>query len=77
MRMRNLRSLGLQRIDNMYSEKPKLHARQGLWKPGDLKSISLDVTSKCNMSCPHCYARTFRNRKLVDLDVLKKALDEL
>jgi len=61
----------------MYSEKPKLYARQRLWKPGDLKSISLDVTSKCNMSCPHCYARTFRNRKPVGLDVLKKALDEL
>ncbi len=61
----------------MYSEKPKLHARQKLWKEGNLKSISLDITSKCNMNCCHCYAKTFRNVNQVGLDVLKKALEEL
>ncbi len=61
----------------MYSEKLKLHARQKLWRPSNLKTISFDVTSKCNMRCPHCYAETFANVEPIGLDVLKKALDEL
>ena len=61
----------------MYSEKPKLHTREKVWKLGNLKSISLDVTSRCNMNCNHCYAKTFRDVKPIELDILKKALEEL
>ena len=61
----------------MYSEKPKLHRRGKLYKQGNLRAISLDVTPKCNMSCPHCYAETFVHAKPIELDILQKALDEL
>lgn len=60
----------------MYSEKTKLHERQKKHKPGDLRTLALDVTHRCNMECPHCYAETFRQAVPVDLSVLQKALDE-
>ena len=60
----------------MYSEKLKLHERQRLHKPGNLRTISLDVTARCNMKCPHCYAETFVNVKPIDLNILQRALDE-
>ena len=60
----------------MYSEKPKLHQRQKEHKPGNLRTIALDVTPICNMRCPRCYAETFRQVKPVELSVLQKALDE-
>ena len=60
----------------MYSEKPKLHERQRLHEPGSLRSISLDVTPRCNMNCPHCYAATFSQVKPIELDILERALDE-
>ncbi len=61
----------------MYSEKPKLYAREKLYNKLELKSISLDVTSRCNMECSHCYAKTFAKVEPIGLDILKKALDEL
>lgn len=60
----------------MYSEKPKLHARQKAHRNGNLRIIALDVTPICGMKCSHCYAETFAHTKAVELDVLKKALDE-
>jgi MoaA/NifB/PqqE/SkfB family radical SAM enzyme len=60
----------------MYADKSKLHERQRLYKPGELKSIALDVTPKCDMGCSHCYAETFFEVNPIELNVLKKALDE-
>lgn len=60
----------------MYALKSKLHERQKKHKPGNLRTIALDVTPKCNMKCPHCYAETFVNVDPMDLSVLAKALDE-
>ena len=60
----------------MYSKKAKLHERERLYKPGNLRAISLDVTPRCNMKCPHCYAETFSKVKPIELDILQKALDE-
>lgn len=60
----------------MYAEKDRLHEREKKHRAGDLRSIALDVTGKCNMRCRFCYAETFANREPVELDVLGKALDE-
>ena len=60
----------------MYKLKPKLHEREKVYKPGSLRSIALDVTNKCNMQCRFCYAESFAKKELVELDVLKLALDE-
>lgn len=60
----------------MYAEKLKLHERQRLHKPGQLRSIALDVTPVCDMGCSHCYAETFYTVKPIELDIFKKALDE-
>lgn len=60
----------------MYSRKPKLHERQRVYKSGNLRTIALDVTPRCNMKCPHCYAETFASVQPVDLKVLHKALNE-
>ncbi len=60
----------------MYSVKNKLHGRKKAYKPGNLRTIALDVTPKCNMKCHHCYAETFVKVKPIELDILKKALDE-
>lgn len=60
----------------MYTLKKKLHLREKEYKPGNLHSIALDVTGKCNMHCRFCYAETFSHTEPVPLDILKKALDE-
>ncbi len=60
----------------MYAQKTKLHERQRRHRPGRLRTIALDVTSKCNMACPHCYADTFRDEDQLDLDVLGRTLEE-
>lgn len=60
----------------MYSEKPKLHARQKAHRPGTLRTIALDVTPRCNMKCAHCYAETFSRVEPVPLAILARALDE-
>lgn len=61
----------------MYSEKTKLHERQAKYQPGNLRTIAIDVTAKCNMRCSHCYAETFVNAVPVDLNALEHTLDEL
>lgn len=61
----------------MYSEKPKLHERNQLHKPGTLRTISLDVTSLCNMKCSHCYAEPFMNAIPAELELFRKATSEL
>ena len=61
----------------MYSEKPKLHRKQREHKHGELRTIVLDTTSRCNMRCPHCYNEPFAGVKAVDLPVLQGAIDEL
>lgn len=60
----------------MYNLKPKLHEREKLWKPGNLRSIALDVTGKCNMKCKFCYAETFSKKKPISLEILKPVLKE-
>lgn len=60
----------------MYKNKPKLHARQRLQVPGDLRTIALDVTPRCNMKCSHCYAETFAHVEPIELEHLQRALDE-
>lgn len=60
----------------MYALKPKLHERQRRQRGGDLRTIALDITPRCNMQCPHCYAETFVNVEPVPLDILQHALDE-
>lgn len=60
----------------VYSEKPLLHKRQAEYKAGALRTVAIDVTPKCNMTCDHCYAETFRKPAAVDLDILLGALDE-
>lgn len=60
----------------MYKDKPKLHARQKAQRPGQLRTIALDVTPRCNMKCAHCYAETFVNVEPLDLQVLQGALDQ-
>lgn len=60
----------------MYSEKKLLHVRQKEYMPGNLRTIAFDVTSKCNLKCPHCYADTFSNVEHIDISVLEKAFNE-
>ena len=60
----------------MYSEKPWLWRRQSHHRLGSLRTISLDVTARCNMNCPRCYASTFRAAKPVGLDILRQFFDE-
>lgn len=61
---------------NMYRLKKRLHEREKAYKLGDLRSIALDVTNKCNMNCRFCYADTFAQKEPIALDILKNALDE-
>lgn len=60
----------------MYTLKTKLHQREKEYKPGNLRTIALDVTGKCNMRCEFCYAETFSQKKPVEFEVLRKALEE-
>lgn len=60
----------------MYAEKPLLHDRQKRHRPGNLRTIALDVTSRCNMACSHCYAETFNRVDMVDTGTLGRALEE-
>jgi len=60
----------------VYKDKPKLHARQRAHKPGQLRTIALDVTPRCNMKCSHCYAETFVNVEPLNLDLMNRALDQ-
>jgi len=60
----------------MYGLKTKLHEREKAYRSGNLRSIALDVTNKCNMNCRFCYADTFARKEPISLDILKKALDE-
>lgn len=61
----------------MYAEKAKLHKRQQEYVSGNLRTIALDVTPKCNMKCSHCYAETFARTTPVGPATLKSALEEL
>lgn len=60
----------------MYAMKNKLHERERAHREGDLRTIALDVTGKCNMHCKFCYAETFAKKEPIALDILQKALDE-
>lgn len=63
----------------MYQEKIQLHKRQERFRqyPNNLRTVALDITSKCNLHCPHCYASPFTNKVSdIDLDTLKQTLDE-
>ncbi len=60
----------------MYAKKPKLHKRQRAHKSGNLRTISIDVTSLCNMKCACCYADTFAYVEPVELSILCRAMNE-
>jgi len=60
----------------MYSEKPLLHLRQKAHRQGNLRTIALDVTPKCNMTCPKCYAETFAKKDPIEIGLLMPALEE-
>lgn len=60
----------------MFEEKHLLHERQRKHTPDHLRTIALDVTNKCNMSCAHCYAATFRDVPDIELKWIKKFADE-
>jgi MoaA/NifB/PqqE/SkfB family radical SAM enzyme len=60
----------------VYAEKKLLQKRQKEYRSGNLRTIALDVTSRCNLKCPHCYAETFSNVEPVDLSLLQKVFDE-
>lgn len=60
----------------MYQEKPLLHKRQKAYQKGQLRTIALDVTTKCNMNCDHCYADTFAAAEQLDLAYFKPVFDE-
>lgn len=60
----------------MYKNKPKLHALQAAHKAGEFRTLSVDVTSRCNMKCPHCYAEPFKNRPDADLETMCAAIRE-
>ncbi|MGB0581094.1 MAG: radical SAM/SPASM domain-containing protein, partial [Limisphaerales bacterium] len=61
----------------MYSEKPNLHQRQKRHQPGQLRTVALDTTFRCNLNCPHCYAFPFINKvEAIDMELLKPALEE-
>jgi MoaA/NifB/PqqE/SkfB family radical SAM enzyme len=60
----------------MYKDKPLLHRRQKAHRPGMLRTVAFDVTSRCNMTCSHCYAETFNKVDMVELSDLKRVFDE-
>lgn len=60
----------------MYALKTKLHERQKNYKEGNLQTLVLDVTNKCNMHCKFCYAETFGQKEPISLEILQRALDE-
>ena len=60
----------------MYSNKPLLHERQKAYRSGTLRTVTLDVTSKCNMKCSKCYAETFVGREPLGLAQLGEVLRE-
>lgn len=61
---------------SVYSEKPALHRRQKAHQPGQLRTIALDVTAKCNMACPKCYAETFVGKAPLSTADLIDALEQ-
>lgn len=61
----------------MYKDKHRLHLRQKFHKKSNIKTISLDVTAKCNMNCSHCYAEPFLNIAPFDLEDFKTTSREL
>lgn len=61
----------------MYNDKVKLHQREKKHKQGSLRTISIDVTPVCNMSCSHCYADTFMQNEPFNLIAFEKTVDEL
>ena len=60
----------------MYSEKKGLHARQRAHTEGNLRTIAVDVTNKCNMNCAHCYAEPFSKVEPVPEEHLAPFFDE-
>ncbi|MBF0177182.1 MAG: radical SAM protein [Magnetococcales bacterium] len=60
----------------MYALKPQLHERHRQHKRGTMRTMALDITSRCNMNCPKCYAETFRDVPEIDIDILAKTFDE-
>ncbi|NDV22108.1 radical SAM/SPASM domain-containing protein [Desulfovibrio sp. JC022] len=60
----------------MFQDKYLLHERQAHNSPEKLRTIALDVTNRCNMSCSHCYASVFKHQPDVDLDFLRRFTQE-
>ncbi|TIH12898.1 radical SAM protein [Marinifilum sp. JC120] len=60
----------------MFQDKYLLHKRQANNTSDRLRTIALDVTNRCNMSCSHCYASVFKQQPDVDLEYLRKFTQE-
>ncbi|WP_320174871.1 radical SAM protein [Maridesulfovibrio sp.] len=60
----------------MFEDKYLLHERQANNTPDRLRTIALDVTNRCNMSCSHCYASVFKQQPDVDLEYLRRVTRE-
>ncbi|MCX5794106.1 MAG: radical SAM protein [Elusimicrobia bacterium] len=56
--------------------KKKLHERERHRLPGTLRTIVLDVTPRCDMRCPHCYAETFSDVEPIAIEILQRALEQ-
>lgn len=61
----------------MYEDKPLLHKRQYAYESKMMRTMTIDVTPKCNMECKHCYATPVMRNAPVGLSVMKRTLDEL
>lgn len=60
----------------MFTQKAKLHQKEKNRRSSDLKTLVIDVTPKCNMSCRHCYASTFEGTEQIELSYLISTLQE-
>lgn len=61
----------------LFMLKKKLQEHVEKYMSGNLRSISLDVTNRCNMNCSHCYAKTFFKTTPISLEALRNGLNEL
>ncbi|MGD2093049.1 MAG: radical SAM protein [Candidatus Aminicenantes bacterium] len=55
---------------------PKLNLKEREEKPGNIRIISLVVTSACNLSCSYCYEKNeLRDNKIMPVSLAKEAID--
>ncbi len=60
----------------MYRDKPGLHTREKAHRPGSLRTVSVDVTTRCNMACPHCYAASVAAKPMMAVAEMSSGIQE-